>query len=157
MGVYAVAMGLFHRILCDLVTASFHLPCTLSLLSPYTKILLLILSLSPPTSARIVSLESSGVPDNQIQEGCHILVMLFGFFYVIFLSPQLNCKPLQVREYKAYKKYSINVFKQMPHLLCPLNPLSCSQNFLVAAVGDVVKTLLMLFMGSQVEEGKEIF
>lgn len=129
-------MGLFHRILCDLVTASFHLPCTLSLLSLYTqKIQLLILSFSLPTSARIISLELADVPDNQIQEGCHILVMLFSFSYVLFLSPQLNYKPLQVREYKTYKKYSINIFKQMPHLLCPLNPLSCA-----------VKTFLLLLL-----------
>lgn len=75
---------------------------------------------------------------------------------MLFVSPQPNCKPLQVKEYKACKKFSINVFQTDAICLMPIKSfILYSQNFLVA-VGDVVKTPLMLFMGSQVEEGEEI-
>lgn len=98
MGVHAVVMALFSQCICDPVTALFMLH-HLVIVAIDSELQLLVLSLISPTSASVRSLELAGVPDNQVREDHHILVVLFAFSYVLIWSPQQYCKPLKVREY----------------------------------------------------------
>lgn len=153
MGVYARGMALFSQHICDPVTASFTLHHVVIFTIYYC---FCFFSLIPPTSASVGSLELQVFLDNQTQEGHHILVILFAFSYVLILSPQLNCKLLQVMEYQACKQCSINVYKQMPPLLCTLVLYLVKSNLSHCCCWRGHKNSMMEFIGSQVEKAEEI-
>ena len=150
---HARDMALFSQYICDPVAPPVTLHHVVIFAIYYC---FCFFSLSPPTSASVGSLELQVFPDSQTQEGHHILVMLFAFSYVLILSSQLNCKLLQVMEYQACKQCSINVYKQMPPLLCTLVLYLAQSKLSHCCCWRGHKSSMMEFIGSQVEKAEEI-